>query len=69
MPIKEMAGDMLEGRLLRKIVREQWSLLGDDNSIGIDFTSEDSGKRITAFLSEHTFDRWLATQTDGKGVL
>ncbi len=70
MPIREMAGDMLEGAPFeRKIVRERWSLLGDDNSIGIDFTSEKFRKENHSFsILRATFDRWLADRLMEKGV-
>lgn len=70
MPIKEMAGDMLEGSPFeRKIVRERWSLLGDDNSIGIDFTGEKFRKEDHSFsILRATFDRWLADRLTEKGV-
>jgi electron transfer flavoprotein-quinone oxidoreductase len=70
MPIKEMAGDMLEeAPFERKIVRERWSLLGDDNSIGIDFTGEKFRKENHSFsILRATFDRWLADRLMEKGV-
>ena len=70
MPIKDMAGDMLEGAPFeRKIVRERWSLLGDSNSIGVDLTSEKFRKEDHSFsILRATFDRWLADRLMEKGV-
>lgn len=69
-PIEKMAGSMLEGAPFeRKIVRERWSLLGDDNSLGIDLTSEKFRKEYHSFsILRATFDRWLAEKLMEKGV-
>jgi len=70
MPIRAMVGDMLEGAPFeRKIVRERWSLLGEDNSLGIDLTSEKFRKEDHSFsILRATFDRWLADKLMEKGV-
>jgi electron transfer flavoprotein-quinone oxidoreductase len=69
-PIRELAGTMLEGAPFeRKVVRERWSLLGDGNSIGIDFTGEKFRQEDHSYtiLRAH-FDRWLADKLMEKGV-
>jgi electron transfer flavoprotein-quinone oxidoreductase len=69
-PISELAGTMLDGAPFeRKVVRERWSLLGDGNSVGIDFT----GDKFRQEAHSHTllrahFDRWLADRLMEKGV-
>lgn len=70
MPIEKMAGDMLEGAPFeRKIVRERWSLFGEENSLGIDLTSEKFRKENHSFsILRATFDRWLADKLMEKGV-
>jgi electron transfer flavoprotein-quinone oxidoreductase len=70
MPVKDLVGDMLDGAPFeRKVVRERWSLMGEDNSVTIDFCSG----RLRA--EEHSFtvlragfDRWLADRVMEKGV-
>ena len=70
MPIKPLIGDMLENAPFeRKVVREQWSLLGKDNSITLDFT----GDKLRAEDHSYTilrarFDRWLSDKVLAKGV-
>jgi electron transfer flavoprotein-quinone oxidoreductase len=69
-PIKELAGAMLEGAPFeRKVVREKWSLLGEGNSIGVDFTGDKFRQENHSYtiLRAH-FDRWLADRLMEKGV-
>jgi electron transfer flavoprotein-quinone oxidoreductase len=69
-PVKSIAGDMLDDAPFeRKVVRERWSLLGNDNSINIDFT----GGRLRKANHSYTvlrarFDRWLSEKLMEKGV-
>ncbi len=69
-PVKPLIGDMLDGAPFeRKVVREQWSLLGRENSINIDFTSE----KLRSLNHSYTilrarFDRWLSEKLTAKGV-
>ncbi|MCX5813415.1 MAG: FAD-dependent oxidoreductase [Proteobacteria bacterium] len=69
-PIRELAGTMLDGAPFeRTVVRERWSLLGEGNSVGIDFT----GEKFRHAAHSHTilrahFDRWLADRLMEKGV-
>ncbi len=70
MPIRSLAGSMFDGAPFeRKVVREQWSLLGGDSSVNVDFT----GGRLRD--EEHSYtvlrarlDRWLADKLTAKGV-
>ncbi|OPY79022.1 MAG: Electron transfer flavoprotein-ubiquinone oxidoreductase [Syntrophorhabdus sp. PtaU1.Bin153] len=70
MPITEIAGDMLDGAPFeRKVVRERWSLLGEENSVSIDLTSENFRKKEHSFtVLRATFDRWLADKLTEKGI-
>jgi electron transfer flavoprotein-quinone oxidoreductase len=70
MPIKEMAGDMLDGAPFeRKVVRERWSLLGEGNSVAIDLTGENFRKKAHSYtVLRTTLDRWLADKVMGKGI-
>lgn len=69
-PIKSLIGDMLDGAPLeRKVVRERWSLLGENNSLNIDFTGErlrNTGHSYTVLRA--TLDRWLSERLMEKGV-
>jgi electron transfer flavoprotein-quinone oxidoreductase len=69
-PIAEVAGEMLENAPFeRRVVRERWSILGKENSIGIDFTGERFRKEGHSFtLLRARFDRWLADRLMEKGV-
>jgi electron transfer flavoprotein-quinone oxidoreductase len=70
MPVKSLIGDMLDGAPFeRKVVREQWSLFGKENSINIDFT----GDRLRSQDHSYTIlrarlDRWLSERLMAKGV-
>jgi electron transfer flavoprotein-quinone oxidoreductase len=70
MPLRKIAGDMLEGAPMeRKVVRERWSLLGQDNSLNIDLTSRrlrEEGHSYTVLRSR--LDRWLSEKVMEKGV-
>ena len=69
-PIKDLAGDMLEGAPFeRKVVRERWSLLGASNSLSIDHTSDkfrNDGHSYTVLRAR--LDRWLSDRIMTKGV-
>ncbi|MCX5816799.1 MAG: FAD-dependent oxidoreductase [Proteobacteria bacterium] len=69
-PIKSIVGDMLDGAPFeRKVVRERWSLLGDDNSISIDFTGERFKQTNHSYtILRAYFDRWLSEKLIEKGV-
>ncbi|MCX5809675.1 MAG: FAD-dependent oxidoreductase [Proteobacteria bacterium] len=69
-PIKSIVGDMLDGAPFeRKVVRERWSLLGDDNSISIDFTGEKFKQTNHSYtILRAYFDRWLSEKLIEKGV-
>jgi electron transfer flavoprotein-quinone oxidoreductase len=69
-PIAEFVGDMLEqAPFERKVVREKWSILGEGNSVGIDFTGDRLRKEDHSFtLLRAHFDRWLAERLTEKGV-
>lgn len=69
-PIKSIVGDMLDGAPFeRKVVRERWSLLGDDNSISIDFTGEKFRQTNHSYtILRAYFDRWLSERLIEKGV-
>ena len=69
-PIRDLAGDMLEGAPFeRKVVSERWSLMGETNSVSVDFRSD------TFEQEEHSYtilrarlDRWLGDKLMAKGV-
>lgn len=69
-PIKPLIGDMLEGAPLeRRVVRERWSLLGDNNSLNIDFTGERLRKTGHSYtVLRATLDMWLSERLMEKGV-
>jgi electron transfer flavoprotein-quinone oxidoreductase len=69
-PIKSIVGDMLDGAPFeRKVVRERWSLLGDDNSISIDLTGERFKQTNHSYtILRACFDRWLSEKLIEKGV-
>lgn len=69
-PIREIAGKMLEGAPFeRKVVRERWSLMGEENSIGIDFTGRKYREEDHSYtILRARFDRWLAERLMEKGV-
>ena len=69
-PVRPFAGDMFDGAPFeRKVVREQWSLLGGTNSINIDFTSQKFREEEHSYtvLRAH-LDRWLSDKLVAKGV-
>jgi electron transfer flavoprotein-quinone oxidoreductase len=70
MPAKALLGDMLDGAPFeRKVVREQWSLFGKENSINIDFTSEKLRVQDHSYtILRARFDRWLSERLTAKGV-
>ena len=50
-PVLPIIGDMFEDAPFeRKISRERWTLMGDDNSISIDFTGENYKKTNNSFV-------------------
>jgi electron transfer flavoprotein-quinone oxidoreductase len=69
-PIRELVGNMLDGAPYeRKVARERWGLLGQGNSLTVDFYSE----RFA--LEDHSYtvlranlDRWLSEKLLEKGV-
>ncbi|MCX5806240.1 MAG: FAD-dependent oxidoreductase [Proteobacteria bacterium] len=68
--IGELTGTMFDGAPFeRKVVRERWSLLGETNSIGVDFTGDKFRQEAHSYtiLRAH-FDRWLADRLMEKGV-
>ncbi len=69
-PIKSLIGDMLDDAPLeRKVVRERWSLMGENNSLNIDFTGDrlrNTGHSYTVLRA--TLDRWLSERLMEKGV-
>jgi len=69
-PIEGMVGDMLQGAPFeRKVVREQWSFLGDGNSVSIDLASDrfrQENHSLTVLRA--TLDRWLSEKLMEKGV-
>ena len=69
-PIRELAGTMLDGAPFeRKVVREKWSLLGEGNSIGVDFTGDKFRQEAHSYtILRARFDRWLADRLMEKGV-
>jgi electron transfer flavoprotein-quinone oxidoreductase len=69
-PIAGIAGDMLDNAPFeRRVVRERWSVLGKENSIGVDFTGERFRKEAHSFtILRARFDRWLADRLMEKGV-
>jgi electron transfer flavoprotein-quinone oxidoreductase len=70
MPVKEYVGDMLEGAPFeRKVVREKWSLFGEENSLTIDFTSDKPRRERHSYtVHRATLDRWLSERLTEKGV-
>jgi electron transfer flavoprotein-quinone oxidoreductase len=70
MPVKALIGDMLDGAPFeRKVVREQWSLFGKENSINIDFTGEKLRTQDHSYtILRARFDRWLSERLTAKGV-
>jgi len=69
-PIKPLIGDMFsDAPFERKIVRERWSLFGEENSLNIDFTGEKFRKTGHSYsVLRSTFDRWLSEKLIEKGV-
>ncbi len=69
-PIEGMVGDMLQGAPFeRKVVREQWSFLGDGNSVSIDLASDRFRQENHSFtVLRATLDRWLSEKLMEKGV-
>ena len=69
-PIKSIVGDMLDGAPFeRKVVRERWSLLGDDNSLSIDLTGDKFKQTNHSYtILRAYFDRWLSEKLIEKGV-
>jgi len=70
LPIKKFIGDMLDGAPFeRKVVRERWSLLGNTNSLTIDFTSQTFRKENHSYtILRSSFDRWLSEKLMEKGI-
>jgi electron transfer flavoprotein-quinone oxidoreductase len=70
MPVRSLIGDMLDGAPFeRKVVREQWSLFGKENSINIDFTSDRLRSQDHSYtILRARFDRWLSERLMAKGV-
>jgi len=62
-PIMSIVGDMFkDAPFERRISRERWTLMGDDNSISIDFTGDRYKKTNNSYtVLRATFDRWLMT--------
>lgn len=69
-PVLPIISDMFENAPFeRKISRERWSLMGDDNSISIDFTGENYKKTNNSYtVLRAKLDRWLADRLIEKGV-
>jgi len=69
-PIMSIVGDMFkDAPFERRISRERWTLMGDDNSISIDFTGDRYKKTNNSYtVLRATFDRWLADRFIEKGV-
>ncbi|MBP1748817.1 MAG: Electron-transferring-flavoprotein dehydrogenase [Deltaproteobacteria bacterium] len=69
-PIKDLAGDMLQGAPFeRKVVRERFSLLGAANSISIDHTSDKFRNDEHSYtVLRARLDRWLSDRLMTKGV-
>lgn len=69
-PIMSIAGDMFKNAPFeRKVSRERWTMMGDDNSITIDFTGERYKKTNNSYtVLRATLDRWLADKLIEKGV-
>ncbi|MEI6153827.1 MAG: FAD-dependent oxidoreductase [Deltaproteobacteria bacterium] len=69
-PIKSIVGDMLDGAPFeRKVVRERWSLLGEDNSLTIDLTGDKFRQTNHSYtILRAYFDRWLSEKLIEKGV-
>ncbi len=70
MPIKPLIGDMLDGAPFeRRVVREQWSLFGRENSINVDFTADKFRAQDHSYtILRARFDRWLSEKLMAKGV-
>lgn len=70
MPVKPLIGDMLdEAPFERKVVREQWSLFGRENSINVDFTADKFRTQDHSYtILRARFDRWLSEKLMAKGV-
>ncbi|MCX8022492.1 MAG: FAD-dependent oxidoreductase [Syntrophorhabdaceae bacterium] len=69
-PIEGIVGDMLDGAPFeRKVVRERWTLMGEKNSVTVDFTGENLKENRHSFtVLRSTFDRWLSERVMEKGV-
>jgi electron transfer flavoprotein-quinone oxidoreductase len=68
-PIKDLAGDMLEGAPFeRKVVHERWSLLGDGNSLSIHLSSKKFEEDHSYTVLRANLDRWLSERLMEKGV-
>lgn len=70
LPIKDLAGDMLDGAPFeRKVVRERWSLLGKGNSISVDLMGEKFRAEDHSYtILRANFDRWFSDRLMEKGV-
>lgn len=70
-PLKPIVKDMLQGAPFeRKVVRERWTVLGDDSSITFDFTSRRIREEDHSFtVLRARFDRYLSERVEEKGVL
>lgn len=70
MPVKSLIGDLFDSAPFeRKIVREQWSLFGKENSINIDFTGDKLRFQDHSYtILRARFDRWLSERLTAKGV-
>src|SRR5512145_3431545 len=70
MPLNPLVGDMLDGAPFeRKVVREQWSLFGKQNSINLDFTGDKLREQNHSYtILRARFDRWLSERLISKGV-
>ncbi len=69
-PIRSLIGDMLEDAPLeRKVVRERWSLMGENNSLNVDFTGDRfRNTRHSYTVLRANLDRWLSERLMEKGV-
>jgi electron transfer flavoprotein-quinone oxidoreductase len=69
-PIRDLVGDMLEGAPFeRKVVSEQWSLMGETNSVSVDFRSDTFEKEEHSYtILRARLDRWLSEKLMAKGV-
>ncbi len=70
MPVKDLAGDMLEGAPFeRKVTSERWSLMGETNSLSVAFSSDRFDKEDHSYtVLRATLDRWLSEKLMAKGV-